>query len=206
MSDYYKEQLNSNKLRQCYQLAPDRIKQYMAAEAEYVKTFVDDKMKVLELGCGYGRFLKEIYSKQAEFYGIDNSEANIAAAIDLLESDVHLAVMNAVELGFPDDYFDLVACIQNGISAFHVDIPSLITEAIRVTRPGGMVLFSTYSDKIWEDRLEWFKLQSQAGLIGEIDLDKTGEGNIVCLDGFTATTITPKQFDQYLQKLNISYH
>jgi len=42
--------------------------------------------------------------------------------------------------------------------------------------------------------LEWFQLQSDAGLLGEIDVEKTGDGVIVCKDGFRATTVGPEEF------------
>ena len=65
--------------------------------------------------------------------------------------------MDAINLGFQDSIFDMVVCIQNGISAFHVDLRALIQETIRITKPGGKILFSTYSDKFWEQRLKWFQ-------------------------------------------------
>jgi len=52
-----------------------------------------------------------------------------------------------------------------------------------VTRPGGLVLFSSYSAQFWEHRLEWFEIQSAHHLIGEIDYPATGNGTIVCKDG-----------------------
>jgi SAM-dependent methyltransferase len=102
--------------------------------------------------------------------------------------------MDASRLAFGGDSFDAVICIQNGISAFHVDQGALVRETLRVTRPGGKVLFSTYSDRFWDERLEWFRLQSEAGLVGEIDWEKTCNGEIVCRDGFAATTVTASGF------------
>jgi 2-polyprenyl-6-hydroxyphenyl methylase/3-demethylubiquinone-9 3-methyltransferase len=99
-----------------------------------------------------------------------------------------LAGMDAVRLAFGDALFDLVICIQNGISAFKVDQEKLIREAVRVTRQGGRALFSSYAERFWDDRLEWFEIQARHGLIGEIDHDKTGRGIIVGKDGFRATT------------------
>jgi 2-polyprenyl-6-hydroxyphenyl methylase/3-demethylubiquinone-9 3-methyltransferase len=95
---------------------------------------------------------------------------------------------------FDDDAFDLAICIQNGISAFAVDQRSLMSEAVRVTRPGGKALFSSYSPRFWEARLEWFRLQAAHGLLGEIDEEATGDGVIVCTDGFRATTIDSDAF------------
>jgi 2-polyprenyl-6-hydroxyphenyl methylase/3-demethylubiquinone-9 3-methyltransferase len=102
--------------------------------------------------------------------------------------------MDALHLAFRDNSFDVVICIQNGISAFHVDQKELIKESIRVTKHSGMILFSSYSEKFWDHRLEWFQLQSEAGLLGEIDYEKTKDGMIICIDGFTATTLKPEQF------------
>jgi hypothetical protein len=57
-----------------------------------------------------------------------------------------------------------------------------------------MVLFSSYSERFWEDRLEWFRIQSEKTLIGEIDDAATGNGVIVCKDGFKAGTVRPDDF------------
>jgi len=57
-----------------------------------------------------------------------------------------------------------------------------------VTRSAGVVLFSSYSDRFWEERLKWFEIQAEHGLIGEIDYRATSNGVIVCNDGFRATT------------------
>jgi hypothetical protein len=99
--------------------------------------------------------------------------------------------------------FDGVICIQNGISAIHVDQKDLIQESIRVTKPCGLVLFSTYSEKFWDDRLHWFQLQADAGLLGEIDYEKTGDGVIICKDGFKATTVSPEQFLKLISGMNV---
>jgi SAM-dependent methyltransferase len=112
--------------------------------------------------------------------------------------------MDAVRLGFGDKTFDRVICIQNGISAFHVDPASLIKESIRVIKPGGIIWFSTYSEKFWHHRLEWFRLQSQSGLIGEIDDGKTGNGVIICKDGFRATTFGREAFEALLSGFNVN--
>jgi 2-polyprenyl-6-hydroxyphenyl methylase/3-demethylubiquinone-9 3-methyltransferase len=102
--------------------------------------------------------------------------------------------MNAVRLGFPDGAFDCVFCVQNGISAFHVEPEALVREALRVTRPGGTALFSSYAEGFWEGRLDWFRAQAARGLLGEIDEERTGDGVIVCTDGFRATTVGPDDF------------
>ncbi|MEW5925544.1 MAG: class I SAM-dependent methyltransferase, partial [Candidatus Zixiibacteriota bacterium] len=61
-----------------------------------------------------------------------------------------------------------------------------------------------YSDKFWEDRLEWFRAQADEGLLGDIDDEKTGNGVIVCKDGFRATTISREDFTGLTQKAGVS--
>jgi len=111
--------------------------------------------------------------------------------------------MNAAELGFADSVFDAVVCIQNGISAFKVDRLQLVQECVRVAKPGGIVLLSSYSPCFWEDRLEWFELQAAEGLLGEIDREATGNGVIICKDGFRADTIGPEEFASLAAELDL---
>ena len=193
---YYADRLNAERLKQCYEIAPPRVQQYLAAEIAHVLTRIPNQAHVLELGCGYGRVLAELVKRAKTVTGIDTSHASLALANETIRrlQSCRLVKMDAVKLGFPGQTFDAVICIQNGISAFHVNQRDLIQESIRVTRPGGIVLFSSYAESFWSERLHWFRLQAAAGLIGEIDNEKTQSGTIVCKDGFTATTVTPEQF------------
>ncbi len=205
MASYYEDKLSAERLKRCYEIAPPRVQQYLEAEVAHVLEKVHAGDMVLELGCGYGRVLPLLAQKAGTVIGIDVSLASLSMANQMLVnvSNCHLLGMNAVQLAFHDRIFDGVICIQNGISAFHVDQQALIRESVRVTKPGGYVLFSSYSDKFWEERLRWFQIQSEAGLLGEIDDEKTGEGVIVCKDGFTATTVRPGDFLALTSGLNL---
>lgn len=206
MTSYYSEKLSAERLKLCYDLAPPAVRHYLATEIEYVWKRTALSKRVLELGCGYGRVLRLLSPARTMLVGIDSSLQNLAMARSYLEGhgNVTLLLMDAVRLGFPSGVFDLVCCIQNGISAFHVDQRELLSEAVRVTKPGAKVLFSSYADEFWEDRLNWFRIQSSHGLVGEIDETSTGDGIIVTKDGFTATTVTPKQFWNLTQGLGSS--
>lgn len=206
MNSYYSEKLSGKRLERCYELAPPRIRQYMKAETDFIISRIAEGDKVLDLGCGYGRIFQDLLKKAGLVFGIDNSHKNIIYGKRLLHSIQNCVIMemDAAHLTFPDNFFDVVLCIQNGISAFKVDPQILMKESIRVTRPGGKVFFSTYSQKIWDQRLEWFRLQSDEELLGEIDDEKTGNGNIVCKDGFIATTFAPEQFEKLAGKIGVN--
>lgn len=204
MIGYYEEKLSALRLKQCYDIAPPRVKQYLKAEINHVVDRIKPDNRVLELGCGYGRVLPELARKASFVVGIDNSLPSLELGRKILGTitNCQLVLMDAVRPAFQSGVFDIVVCIQNGISAFHVDPRDLISESIRLAKPGGFVLFSTYSPKFWKARLEWFHKQSAVGLLGEIDEEKTGNGLIVCKDGFTASTIDPEQFQALGAGLN----
>jgi len=205
MKEYYIEKLSAERLKICYEIAPHRVKQYLEAELNHVLDSIHANDLVLELGCGYGRILPALAAKARCTIGVDTSFSSLLLGRNMLSSvsNCLLIQMNAEQLSFIDRSFDVVVCIQNGISAFHADQKRLVSESIRVTKIGGTILFSSYSDKFWRHRLEWFRLQSEAGFLGEIDHDKTRNGVIVCKDGFTASTVGSDQFFALCSEFNV---
>ncbi len=208
MGDYYQEKLHGNRLKLCYDIAPPRIQQYLSAEIGYVLEMMQHDCCGIELGCGYGRALQYFSPKADIFIGIDKSWANIELGTDFLRGyhNCRLAVADVIALPFADRTFDNVICIQNGISAFHVNKQSLLRESIRVTKAGGFILFSSYSEKIWFERLKWFEAQADARLIGPIDYERTANGVVVCRDGFTATTISQTEFEELVRGFPLDVH
>lgn len=205
MHGYYNI-LAAERLKKCYDIASPRIKKYLKTEIEFVTSKIISTSQILELGCGYGRIVEQLAAGANTIAGIDTSLVSLKFGKNFLSNKqgISFSCMDAVCLGLRDSSFDLVLCLQNGISAFHSDKLQLVKEAIRVTRRGGKILFSTYSDKFWRDRLEWFKLQAAEGLIGEIDETKTVSGTIICKDGFKATTINPEEFKSLVSSLNVT--
>lgn len=195
-SNYYSKNLNANKLRKCYEIAPPRIQQLLRAEIDFILAKLSANDIVLDLGCGYGRVAVELAEKAGKVIGIDISPDNIELAKEEYNRGdiLQFHEMNAIKLDFPADSFDVTICTQNGISAFKEDPYMLLTEALRVTKKGGSILFSSYSDKIWEERLHWFQIQADEKLLGEIDYEQTKDGVIVCKDGFRATTYSGDEF------------
>ncbi len=163
--DYYAHKLFAAKLRMVYDIASPRIKQYLNAEIDFVRDRIRPGDRVLELGCGYGRVLAGLVPAANSVFGIDKS-------IDSL----------------------LLAKHSPRGRSFRVDRGRLMAEAARVTRPDGKLLFSSYADIFWPERLAWFRAQADQGLLGEIDEAATGDGIIVCKDGFRSATVRPTEF------------
>ena len=205
MTNYYSNLLNSNKLQKCYKIAPGRVKQFLEAEINFVLDKINRNDIVLDLGCGYGRVAIRLLAVAKKVVGIDISKDNIQLAEEFVGNNeqCEFYTMDAIDLKFENNTFDKVICVQNGISAFKVDPSKLVEESVRVTRKGGTVLFSSYSENFWEDRLKWFQIQAEHKLIGEIDYRLTKNGVIVCKDGFKATTYSGQQFLEIVSNFNV---
>jgi len=206
MTSYYAERLSGGRLKRCYELAPPRVQQYLESEILHVLERLGPEDDVLELGCGYGRVTVRLAEHARSVVGIDVAEESLDLARTLAGPDTRceFVLMDALHMTFGDDSFDVVVCIQNGICAFGVPRNELLREALRVARPGGRLIFSTYSDAFWEDRLSWFELQSSEGLLGPIDRRATGDGVIVCKDGFRSGAATRRELEELCGELGLT--
>jgi len=192
-------------LRQCYELASPRVRQYLEAEIVHVLHRLRPTDTVLELGCGYGRVAFRLAEVARRVVGIDTAAESLAMACDLAGRGSRCEFLHADALALPyAAEIDVVVCVQNGICAFGVDPEALLREALRVTRPGGRVLFSTYSDRFWQHRLAWFEAQAAAGLLGAIDAAASGGGTIVCHDGFRAGRLTPEDWAALSSRIGVA--
>ncbi len=205
MTNYYSKSLNANSLQKCYDIVTIIVALFVEAEIVFVLVKIQDNDDVLDLGCGYGRVAIRLLEKAKKVVGIDISKDNIQLANEIVGNNKNCKfyTMDAANLKFNDNTFDKVICVQNGISAFKVKPLKLIEESIRVTKKGGTILFSSYSEEFWDDRLHWFQIQADHKLIGEIDYSRTKNGFICCKDGFCATTYSAQQFLELASKINV---
>jgi SAM-dependent methyltransferase len=101
--------------------------------------------QVLEYGCGENSVAPLLVDHGVErFDGVDISEVAVEDArrapfaSEALPGRVQYHVMNAEELRFPDNSFDLVC----GIAILHhLDLERAYSEIARVLRPGGSAIF-----------------------------------------------------------------
>ncbi|QQS88179.1 class I SAM-dependent methyltransferase [Fusobacterium canifelinum] len=194
--NYYDSKLNAQKLFMVYETNIPRVEQYLKAEIDYVKKLLKGTENVLELGAGYGRIIKELAPSCTSILGIDISEDNVKLGNEYLKNipNAKMMVMNIHNLTIKNS-FDTILCLQNGLSAMKVTFDT-IKNIMNLLSSGGKALFSSYSEKFWDVRLQWFQEQASKGLLGEIDMEKTKNGIIICKDGFQATTASPKYFKE----------
>jgi ubiquinone/menaquinone biosynthesis C-methylase UbiE len=116
---------------------------------DLVKRWQTLKMhKVLELACGTGRLtrhLLQLLDLDGALYATDLNEDMLTVAREKIQdSRLHWQVVDAQELPFEDNSFDLVVC-QFGVMFFPNKLKAF-REALRVLQPDGTFLFLTWDD------------------------------------------------------------
>ena len=188
--NYYAQNLNAQRLWQVYKTEIPRVSEYLEREISFVRDRMKKTDTVLELAAGYGRIMKELAPYVKSITGIEISGENVRFGEEYLKDTPNTALltMDVHDIEYSDS-FDAVLCLQNGLSAVKAEVPELFAaKTIKALKKGGKAYFSTYHPKFWEQRLAWFQEQSKKELIGELDMEKTQNGIIICKDGFRATT------------------
>ena len=120
-----------------------------ATHTHYLERFVSAGDRVLDVGCGPGRFTLELARLGAQVVAADISPGQLelhrhytAGIDDAVENRV---VADVLALPFEDDAFDVTVCYGGAVSYVLDRAPEAIAELARVTRPGGHVLVSVMS-------------------------------------------------------------
>ncbi|MGE4554777.1 MAG: methyltransferase domain-containing protein [Candidatus Paceibacterota bacterium] len=122
-----------------------RTRQKPWTEFNYFKDFFQEGQKVLDFGCGDGRFYWSIYEKKINYYGVDISENLLSLAKEQIKEAQFFSISQDLTLPFKDNFFDVIVCL----AVFH-HIPSnflrrrLLKEFFRVLKPQGIIILSVW--------------------------------------------------------------
>lgn len=97
----------------------------------------DSKLKILDVGCGKGRYLKYLLedAPQNEYYAVDLSKK----VMQHITSEIIIKKQGSLTcINYPDNYFDVVYTCEALEHA--IDIESALRELHRVTKPGGKII------------------------------------------------------------------
>ena len=120
---------------------PDALPERFEQRCELLLADVIAGQRVLDLGCGDGRFSAALVGAGASVVGVDAAGEALRRAREQAPEAEFVQVGEGAPLPFADDSFDLAWC---GETLEHVvDVALLLGEARRVLRPGAMLLATT---------------------------------------------------------------
>jgi len=123
----------------------DQTRRYGWREFDYFVDLIDDKAKVLDVGCGNGRLYDALKRKDVEYVGIDQSAGMIKIARDN-HPNVRFEVLGMTKLDFKDECFDAVF----SIASFH-HLPGRllrkksVKEMHRVLKKDGILVLTVWN-------------------------------------------------------------
>lgn len=107
--------------------------------------------KILDVGCGYGQFLKICESQRLETFGIDVSEIALKKA--KLNTRAKLFCLDASKTDWPvsDEVFNVVTAFDLVEHLPSCDL--FFSEAARVLKKGGLLFYTTLNGESWTGKL-----------------------------------------------------
>ena len=100
--------------------------------------------RILEVGCGMGRFTEIVVSTGAECYSFDFSHAVDAARQNIGEKpNLHLAQASLYEIPFPKQYFDKIFCF--GVLQHTPNVAKSFASLVPFLKPGGRLAIDVYA-------------------------------------------------------------
>ena len=128
----------------------DKSRKSQWLEFLYFLEFIENNVKVLDLGCGNGRFYELLKSKKVDYLGIDNN-SNLLEKAKSNFPEAKFQLGDMVDLDLPDDHFNAVFCI----AAFH-HIPGRklrrksVNEMHRVLKKEGVLILTVWNLFQWK--------------------------------------------------------
>ena len=122
--------------------------------------------RVLEVGCGTGKWLADLRPFVKELYGVDPSMGMLGKARERDET-FNLLCTRDTEMQFNDSFFDLIFCV-NAIHHFN-EPSSFVKKAFQMLRPGGTFCIIGWDPTTPEDY--WYIYDYFYG-IRETDLER----------------------------------
>lgn len=136
------------KTKKDYNLIAQEFSRTRSSPWPEIKFLFDDFLivgeKVLDLGCGNGRYFPFFQEKNIDYFGIDGSEKLIEIARKKFP-EANFQEADVLKLPFPDNFFDKVY----SIAVFH-HMPSeklriqFLKEVKRVLKPNGLIVLTVW--------------------------------------------------------------
>jgi len=140
-------------------------------EISFLFDYIKSGDRILDSGCGNGRYLPTIKERGGQYFGVDNSEELIRIAKSRYLGE-NFQVADVLNLPFKDNFFDRIY----SVAVLH-HIPSkelrlkFFEEAKRVLKKDGFLILTVWKFKRWQERLLLLKYNILR-VLGKSELEK----------------------------------
>ncbi len=135
---------------------PDEIRAFFQTEIEHLRGFIDNRMSVLDVGCGTGRHLALLRDRVRIGVGVDYERAYlIDAAHRTGTGTIHFVAADAARLPLRMP-FDAGICMTNTWGTMS-DKVAVVQEMRRCVPDPGRRLVSVFSERSVRARREWYR-------------------------------------------------
>lgn len=118
----------------------EAIKIETAPRIMFIK-YLDKNSKIIDAGCGFGKWLIYLNQYGYNIIGIDNNEM-VISKLKKYNNSLQVELGNILTINYPDNYFD--AYISMGVVEHFENGPlTALNEAYRVLKPNGLIFLST---------------------------------------------------------------
>jgi ubiquinone/menaquinone biosynthesis C-methylase UbiE len=138
---------------------------------------ISKDMRVLDVGCGRGDIALYLGKNLNEVFGIDYSKEAIGIANSIknnfsksMQKKVHFMVMNIKKLSFPDNYFDVVICIDVLEHLYKEEAEYALREMKRVLKKNGILFLQTGINKLLYDFTYKYYIFPMNKILTKIDM------------------------------------
>ncbi len=128
-------------------------REFLTEDLKFLAKKAKEGERILDLGCGNGRFFKLLKEKKIDYYGVDLSEKMIELAKEKFPQGKFF-LFDGKKIPFLNDFFDRVFCL----AVFH-HIPSkkfrenFLLEIKRVLKRGGVLHLTVWY--LWDKKRIW---------------------------------------------------
>lgn len=133
-------------------------KLHLRLEKLLCKIPINKFTKILDVGCGRGDVALYLGKNSKKTIGIDYSKEAIKLANSTrknfplaIRKKVHYQIMNIRKMSFPDNYFDIVICIDVLEHLYRDEVEQALREIKRVLKKDGVLFLQTGMNKLLYD-------------------------------------------------------
>jgi len=144
--------------RQFYDLMAEEFSQTRSTIWEEFKSlgeYFQDSGRVLDLGCGNGRFYDLVtgQNKEIKYFGVDSSEKLLRLARERYPLGQFI-LNDGLKLPFTENFFHKALCIAvlHHLPGYELR-REFLREAYRVLEPGGLIVITTWY--FWQRQMHW---------------------------------------------------